>query len=412
VASRWLPSNSFINSRNSFIYAIRVNIMVLMERIQSINPKRIAWCCADRGITPEELASEIGIARATIERVMASGDGLTFKQLHKLAGYFDRGVLFFLEQGPVDEVQAHTPQFRTLANQKPELSIKLKALIERVEKQREVYLSLREDLDDADRPKFRPPELSRRDLQEAARVAREWLGLAEENSFDTYRAAIEARGMLVFRSNGYNGKWQIAKENPILGFALYDLPCPLIVVKKQRWESRQAFTLMHELGHLLLHKASSIDDEQDLQSHEGREREANAFAGHMLVPDAFLTNILDAERPDEVSLYDEWLEQQRKAWGVSGEVILRRLLDAGRLSQSQYAAYRQWWKQVETTAKEESGSRKYRHREPKHVFGDTFVRTVLDALNARHITLAKASSYLDNLKIDDLHQLERHYAGL
>jgi len=40
-----------------------------------------------------------------------------------------------------------------------------------------------------------------------------------------------------------------------------------------------------------------------------------------------------------------------------------------------------------------------------------FVRTVLDALDARNITLAKASSYLDSLKIKDLHQLERHYAG-
>jgi hypothetical protein len=40
------------------------------------------------------------------------------------------------------------------------------------------------------------------------------------------------------------------------------------------------------------------------------------------------------------------------------------------------------------------------------------VETVLDALSARHITLAKASSYLDNLKIKDLHQLERHFASI
>ncbi|MGH8558574.1 MAG: helix-turn-helix domain-containing protein [Methylococcales bacterium] len=35
---------------------------------------------------PEELASEIGISRTSIERVMAGGDGLTFNQLPKLAG--------------------------------------------------------------------------------------------------------------------------------------------------------------------------------------------------------------------------------------------------------------------------------------------------------------------------------------
>lgn len=381
-----------------------------MERIQSINPDRITWCCADHGITLGELATELGIATASMERVMA-GEGMTFNQLRKIAEYFGRGVLFFLEDEPVDEAQVHTPQFRTLANQKPELSAKLKALIERVEKQREVYRSLREDLDDADRPQFSPPDLFQQDPRAAARIARQWLGLSDHNDFDTYREALESRGVLVFRSNGYNGKWQIAKENPILGFSLYDLTCPVIVVKKLEWEPRQSFTLMHELGHLLLHKTSSIDDERDFQSHQGREREANAFAGHLLVPDAFLASIQDAERPDEASLYDEWLAQPRKAWGVSGEVILRRLLDAGRLPQNQYEAYRQWREQAVVT-QEERGNRKYRNREPKHIFGDTFVRTVLDALYAKHITLAKASSYLDSLKIKDLHQLERHYAGL
>ncbi|MBK5963916.1 peptidase [Thiocystis minor] len=380
-----------------------------MERIQSINPERIAWCCADHGITPGELASEVDLSATRMARVIAGEDGLTFNQLRKVADYFGRGVLFFLESGPVDEAQVHTPQFRTLANQKPDLSPKFKALIERVERQRAVYLSLREDLDEADRPRFNPPDLPRPDPREAARLARQWLDLPAENSFGTYRAAVEARGVLVFRSNGYNGKWQIAKQNPILGFALYDSTCPVIVIKKQDWETRQTFTLMHELGHLLLNRASSIDDEQDMQSHEGAERDANAFAGHLLVPDAFLASIADTERPEDVARYDDWLERPRKAWGVSGEVILRRLLDAGRLTQSQYTAYREWRAPL---VSKDGGNRQYRHREPKHVFGDTYVRTVLDALNARHITLAKASSYLDNLKIKDLHQLERHYAGL
>lgn len=382
-----------------------------MERIQSINPDRITWCCADLGITPGELAAETGIAVATMEHVMAGKDGMTFNQLRKVADHFGRGVLFFLEEGAVDEAQVHSPQFRTLANQKPELSAKLKALIERVEKQREVYLSLREDLDDADRPRFSPPVLPNDDLQEAARITRQWLGLNEQNDFDSYREALESRGVLVFRSNGYNGKWQIAKENPILGFSLYDAACPVIVVKKQDWDTRQTFTLMHELGHLLLHKTSSIDDERDLESHRGHEREANAFAGYLLVPDAFLASIYDAERPDEVSEYDYWLERQRKAWGVSGEMILRRLLDMGRLPQSRYEAYRQWSRQTPIVV-EDGGSRKYRNREPRHIFGDTFVRTVLDSLYARHITLARASSYLDNLKIKDLHELERYYAGV
>jgi Zn-dependent peptidase ImmA (M78 family) len=382
-----------------------------MERIQSINPERILWCCADSGLTPGDLASRLNIAASSMERVMAGVDGMTFNQLRKVADYFGRGVLFFLEKGPVDEAKVHTPQFRTLTNQKPEVTPTLRKLIERVEKQREVYLSLLEEMDESERVRYTPPNLQGKSIPETAQIVRRWLDLRDANDFDSYRASLEAKGILVFRSNGYSGKWQIPKENPILGFTLYDPDCPVIVVKKQSSESRQAFTLMHELGHMILHKSSSIDDEHDLHSHKGREREANAFAGHLLVPDAFLGTINEADRPDDASQFDVWLERQCKAWGVSCEVILRRLLDAGRLPQREYSAYRQWHAKL-IEPQSDGGSRKYRHREPRHVFGDTFVRTVLDALSARQITLAKASNYLDSIKIKDLHSLESYYAGL
>ena len=381
-----------------------------MERIL-INPERLAWCCADQGITLGELATELSIAPASLDRVMSGESGITFNQLAKIADHFGRGVLFFMEQEPVQDERIHTLAFRTLANQKPELSVKVKSLIERVERQRTVYLALRDELENPDIPEFAPPVLPQHDPRAAAGIARKWLGLGDVNNFDTYRSAVEAQGVLVFRSNGYNGKWQIAKDSPILGFTLYSPECPVIVVKKQQWDTQQSFTLMHELGHLLLHKSSSIDDENDMNSHQGHERDANAFAGLVLVPDEFLQKIDDANRPRDVDQYDTWLEWCRKAWGVSSEVVLRRLLDTGRLDQQQYASYRDWRKALQIP-EAALGSRLYRHREPKHVFGDTFVRTVLDALSRRRITLAKASSYLDGLKINDLHQLERHYAGI
>ena len=380
-----------------------------MDRVHSLNFQRIEWCCEQAGITPEHLASDVGIAIDTLRKAREGIDALTPGQLRKIATYFGRGILFFLEPSPAEQVKIYTPQFRTLTNQKPRLSTKLKQIIQRAERQRAVYLSLLEDLDDEDRPQFSPPRFRGGDPKEAATAAQKWLGIEKQRSFDEYRASVEARGLLVFRSNGYNGKWQIPKDNSILGFSIYDTTCPLIVVKKQTPETRQTFTLMHELGHILLHKTSSIDDESDLYSRQGLEREANVFAGFLLVSDKRLATVRDTERPSEVSQYDEWLESQRMAWGVSGEVILRRLLDAGRLSEALYRAYRQW-RAASIRYQEESGNRMYRHREPKHIFGDRFVRTVLDALNAKQITLARASDYLDSLKIADLHRLEKHYA--
>jgi Zn-dependent peptidase ImmA (M78 family) len=379
-----------------------------MERIEFINIARIRWCCQDLGITPYELGQEVGISNNTIDNLIENGEGLTFNQLKAVSEFFGRGILFFLETGELEPNRVHTPAFRTLANQKPELSQKLKLLIERVERQREVYLSLKEELG-LERQAFQAPNTRGMNIADAANITRAWLGLRDNNSFDSYREAIESKGILVFRSNGYNGKWQIARESPIIGFVLYDPACPVIVVKKQSWETQQAFTLMHELGHIILHRSSSIDDEQDLLSGDGMESEANAFAGNLLVPSSFLAMINDADRPIEVSLYDSWLDAYRRRWGISVEVILRRLLDNNRLDRESYIRYRRW-RSEQQLPEGEGGNRQYRHREPAHIFGAPYVRTVLDSLSSKKITITKASKYLDGITLRDIHQLEAYYA--
>jgi len=180
-----------------------------MERLSSINPDRIKWCCDDRGLAPEDLATELGFSPSRFEKVLTGQEGLTFNQLRKLAAYFNRGVLFFLEKDPVNASRVYSPQFRTIANQKPELSPKVKSLIQRVEKQRDLYLGLREDLDEDEQIRFSPPALKLGKVEQSAAVVRKWLGLSGDNDFASYRAAIEAKGVLVFRSNGYSGPWQI-----------------------------------------------------------------------------------------------------------------------------------------------------------------------------------------------------------
>lgn len=382
-----------------------------MDRIENINLERIRWCCDDRGIDLDVLPAQVGIAASTWEKFVDGEKGLTFNQLRKIAVYFNRGTLFFLEPGRVNERRVHSPQFRTLANQRADLSAEIKALIERVEKHRDIYLGLLEELDAIRAPRFDPPEMPRNRERYAAETARQWLGLAEQATFDAYRKAVEARGILVFRSMGYQGQWKIPDESGIAGFSLYHEQCPVIFIKQQRTQARQTFTLMHELGHILLHRSSFIDDEEDMYSRQGRERRANSFAGYLLVPDQHLATIDDAHRPAEVDEYYGWLRRYAERWGVSVEMILRRLMDSGRLEAEQYEGYRAWWRQ-QPIPEQDGANRMWRNREPLHMFGGRFVATVLDALHARRITLNKASSYLDNLKVKDVHALEAHLANV
>lgn len=382
--------------------------MIAMERIEAINRDRIRWCCAQYGIPTAALASVAGIADATMERFLSGEIGLTFAQLRKIAGAFGRGTLFFLEPGPVDEEQVYTPQFRTIANERPDISAKLKTIIQRAEEQREVYLALTEDLDEEAPPHFSPPALPDKPAA-AAQVVRKWLRLDAERSFNEYRTAVEDRDVLVFRSNGYAGKWQFPVDSLVLGLALSYEIFPVILVRKRPAEAQQTFTLFHELSHLLLFQSSSIDDEKDMFAAHGRERRANDLAGRILVPDKLLGLVDDAARPHDAWHYPAWVSAVKQMTGTSTEVVLRRLLDAGRLAQEDYQAYRQWAR-GRPQRQDEGGSRVYRHREPRHIFGDQFVRTVLEAKNAQRITLARAARYLDGLKLKDMRLLEQFYA--
>jgi len=97
-----------------------------MERIDFINAERVRWCCYDAGISVDELALESSVSLDSLQNMLAGKAGLTFNQLSKVADFLGRGVLFFLEENEVQEEKVHSVKFRSLANQKPNLSLKLK----------------------------------------------------------------------------------------------------------------------------------------------------------------------------------------------------------------------------------------------------------------------------------------------
>jgi len=385
-----------------------------MEKI-AINPSRLEWCLNTVQIDIDSLSTELKIAQKTLEQAMKSESALSINQLEKIAGYFRRNLLFFLESSLPEEEKIYSLQFRTINNQKPIHSPKLRGFVEQVEKQRQVFLGLLEDMGEQANSAWYPKNLNLNDgIKKISENMRNWLGLRVSEDFNSIRKAVELKGIMVIVSNGYNGKWQMDKKNPVRGFSLYYDTLPVIVVKKQVSLGAQTFTLIHELAHLLLHRESAIDNDEDFYSYQGKEKEANEFAGNLLIPDKFLSQI-DIEKilKLEVQEYDSFLAEYRKLWSVSNRAILVRLLINKKITEYHYKNYitykeEQLKRENNKLSSGRSIPRTYRYREPVNVFGKPFVCAVFDSLHNKKITLAKASTYLDNLKISDVRQLEQY----
>ncbi|MBL0709345.1 MAG: ImmA/IrrE family metallo-endopeptidase [Sulfurimonas sp.] len=383
-----------------------------MEKIQ-INPNRLQWCCNALDIDIDYLSKHIKIAKQTLDMAMQNQTVLSVAQLQKIAKYFKRNLLFFIDPSDIQENKIYSIAFRTINNKEPIHSPKLRAFIERVEKQRLVYIDLLEDINEPIEKNWKTKlEFNTKNIKQISTNIRQWLNLPINYKFDDLREAIESKGIMVFISNGYKGKWQIKKNENIRGFSLYYDILPIIVITKQASEGAQAFTLMHELAHLLLHKESAIDNEENFYSYRGKEKEANEFAGNLLIPDNFLNQIdVQVLVNLDIAQYDNYLKQYKQSWCVSGEAILVRLLVNNKISNTHYQNYKNYKKdQLEEMKKNQARPipRNYRYREPVKMFGKPFVYAVFDAFNNKHITLAKASKYLDDLKISDIHKLEKY----
>ncbi len=389
-----------------------------MEKI-TINPERLQFCCDMLEIDIAQLSKITNISQATLENSISNKPALSMKQLENIAKYFNRSLLFFLNLNQVQEDKIYSPQFRTINNQKPIHSRKINAFIERVEQHRKVYLSLLENLQMPIIEDWYPQDIHLNgDTKQIADEVRQWLGVEDNLEFAELRALVESKGVMVFVSNGYNGKWQIDKDSHVRGFALYYDILPIIVIKKQASKGAQAFTLLHELAHLLLHKESMIDDKEDFYNYVGREKEANEFASYALMPDDAISQIdLQALQNLDIQEHDSYLKTFKQRWCVSGDAILYRLFRDNKITKTHYQSYKdlkdrqyQEQKRIEEEQKKlgtyKPIPRKYRHREPINIFGKPYVATVLEARQNKHITLSKASAYLDGLKIHTLHKLE------
>jgi Zn-dependent peptidase ImmA (M78 family) len=167
------------------------------------------------------------------------------------------------------------------------------------------------------------------------------------------------------------------------------------VLNGQDTPASRTFTLFHELAHLLLRKSGVCEFEVTGPRQSGTEVFCNRLAGAILVPCSELLADPMVARHHGMDWTDAELGALARQFGVSREVMLRRLLMVGKTTSEVYGAARGRLRaQYEKRKPIKDGIPLSPAIAVVKAVGKRFARLVLGAYHAERITGNDLADYL------------------
>jgi len=367
-----------------------------MSQSIPVNPSVLRWARETAGVPLEDVVRKLSRKRITEETVAAweRGEGSpNYIQLEKLAYQIYKRplALFFFPEPPTEE----TPEqaFRTLPEQEIELISPRMLYMLRQAKSMQLNLV---ELCEGNNPsqsqivrelKF-DPGIPISDMVIAVRkylnveLNEQFKWNSVDEAFKSWRKAFEECGIFVFK--------EAFKDDLFSGFCLYDERFPLVYVNNSKPDTRQVFTLFHELPHLLFGTGGVDKPLEDyihfLQGDNKRiEVLCNSFAGAFLVPDDDFD-----QRIKTVAVSDNTICELASLYCVSREVILRKFYDRRLVSQQFYEHKVEEWK----TDKVKSGAGGDYYRTKGVHLGESYIELVFSRLYQNRISIEQLADYL------------------
>lgn len=399
--------------------------MAAMASIKAlVKPALLAWTRQRAKVTPEDAAKAANVAadRLLAWESDANDDAPTLSQLRALATKYRFPLaVFYLPEPPADF--APLRDFRRLPDARdqaitPNLAYHIRGAYERRELALELYDELR------GKPEPFPLKATIADNPEAVGQAiRELLNVDSDGqqraarqgrAFDFWRRRMEERDILVFVIGGPH---YVVKTAEMRGFAIAKAELPVIVVNgRDDSQGGKAFTLLHELAHIVLGESAISNgaaDELDTTPDEQRvERFCDAVAAAALMPRALLLSFPEVQPDGERDWNELTLRAISRVIGVSREALLLRFVTLRRATWDFYHAqrerFRAEYRQAEA-AKALEEKRPVQIKRPVLLMswnGRGFTRLVLRSYYDQRITLNDASSYL-GAKVKHIPALER-----
>lgn len=376
------------------------------------NHEIIRWAREEAGLPIAVAAHKASVSEEKLATWEQGADQPTIPQLRKLAQAYKRPLaVFYLAEVPTAfRVQT---DFRRLPGEVADVfSSELRLDLRSAAYHRNVALDLFREIGE-EPPTFRfaasldeDPEIT----GEGLRVFLNATDQAHEEprlAFNRWRRLAEDCGVLVF---------QMAHVaiGEMRGFSLATDRLPIVAVnRKDGWAGR-LFSLLHELSHIALRRGGVCDiDEFAPRSPEDQriEQVCNHVAGAALVPRSQLLGNPAVRSHSSPVWDDETLRLIARDFGVSREVVLRRLLILGRTTEAAYRGARQRFideydARTEMTSDEGRPFARNMPRETVGLLGQPFVGLVLDTYEQDRITLNDVATYL-GVRVKHLENIAR-----
>ena len=306
----------------------------------TLQPTLLQWTRERAGFSGDVLARKMSVTEQRVAEWEANG-ALTYKQAQKLAEktHVPLGYLF-LETPPEEKLPI--PDLRTVGSEaRHRVSPDLLDVIYQSQRRQDWYREYTLE-SDGQRLLFVGSFPPGSNISDAAQSIREHLNyhpgdsskFALDDVVREFSEAAEAAGVLVVRNGKVgNNTHRLLDPQEFRGFALVDEYAPLVFINARDARAAQIFTLAHELAHIWAGQSALSNLERTYAPEQKLERYCNAVAAEYLVPLTDLkqrTKGADAEAP-------ELVHSLRRHYRVSDLVIIRRLYDAGLISQTGFA---------------------------------------------------------------------------
>lgn len=368
-----------------------------------VEPDILKWARSTAGFSVEEAAASVQTKPERLAAWEEGSESPSMSQLRKMATAYKRLLSdFYLPAPPEEDAIPH--DFRRLPGEVAlQYSRPLRYQLRLARQRRTLALDLAAELDD-DLPTISGHLASNSDTERTGADLRKLLGITLDVqrtwrdprvSYNAWRSAIERTGILVFQATGVT-------TGEMLGFALSERPLPVIGVNRKLKHNGRTFTLLHECVHVFLEQSSLCDIEESVVRPPEEQRVevfCNAVAAAALVPrDALLAEpIVAAQASHPRDWSDDELGSLGRVFGVSNEVILRRLLTAGRTSQAFYAKRRAFYGSLLDAPAPPEAETDFKRNMPQEVVSDLgrpLTRLVLESYDNSFTSLADVSRYL------------------